>query len=361
MLKNLTLFCCLVGLGVTPPVQAENWVELNSAPGKYFLQFDMDSVIPAGAGQYTVTWRTGGNSLASPYFVKQGVVDCATESIELATSSYVETDPILMRYQGSAAVTDYTAGTRTSGKSVFNISENDRLERNQFPSGPGPLSKLIRHVCEQDYFPVDKREAVAMAFQTKLGCDTPNWKDSPLCGKDPDTLETLYALLMRLSQVKEVCVIEQGQVDAVLHNWISKAIECRDTPKGCGMSLLQLDLYGLGKDLARAANKQSCTSFQQSVASAAEDTERRAARARFFACVKQKIPALDDRMSSAETIARAVVGACQNELPVNLKLNPTAMEIAIPGLTAQVLEFRQLLRKRPPTQKQTQKPKVIQG
>jgi hypothetical protein len=166
---------------------------------------------------------------------------------------------------------------------------------------------------------------------------------------------------MRLGQVKEVCVVEQGQVDAVLQNWISTVIECQGTPQGCGMSLVQIYLSGLGDDLARVANKQSCDYFPRSVTIAAEDVERRAATTRFRVCVKQKIPALDDRMSSAETIARAVVGACHNELPVNLKLNPAAMENAIPGLTAQVLEFRQLLRKLPPTQNRAPKPKAIQS
>ena len=361
MLKKLILLCCLVVLGVTPPVQAESWVSLEHTPGKFFFQIDMDSVIATGAGQYAATWRSGSRSLENPYFVEKGVVDCFAESVELTTSSYIETDPILVRYRGSAAVTDYAAGTRTSGKSVTRISENDQLERYQFPSGSGPLAKLIRLVCQQDYFPIAKREAAAVSFQTRLGCGSPTWKDSPLCDKDPAMLETLYSLFMRLGQVKEVCAVEQGQVDAVLKNWILSVIECQEKPQGCGMSLLQSDLHGLGRDLASAASKQSCDSFQRSVASAAEDTERRAALTRHEACLKQKIPALDDRFSSAETIARAVFGACRSELPISWKHDPAVMENLLPALTAKVLEFRQLLRKRPPTQKRAPKPKIIQG
>ncbi len=309
-----------------------------------------------------VTWRTGRDSLENPYHVKQGVVNCAAESIDLTTSTWIETNPFLVRQRGlgSALVTDFTAGTLTMGNRVSRISENDRLERNQFPSGTDPLAKLVRQVCQQDYFPVAKREASAVAFQTVLGCGTPNWKDSPLCGKDSATLEALYSLPMRLDQIKEACAVDQGQVSAVLQNLLFRVIECQ-APQGCGMWPVQNFLHGLGRDLARAANKQSCSYFQQSVASAAEDTERRAAATRFGVCVKQKIPALDDRMSSAETIARAVVGACWDDLPVNLKDNPAAMENAIPRLTAQVLEFRQLLRKQPPTQKRAPKPKAIQS
>jgi len=360
MLKKLTLICCIVGFCASPSTQAESWADLDSTPGKSFFQFDLDSVIPAGNGQYRVKWRSG-KSLETPYFLKQGVVDCFRESVELSTSSYIETDPILIRYGGSAFVTDFAAGTHTFGNRVSRISESDRTERNRFPSGSDPLAKLIRSVCHEDYFPVAEREAIAASFQRKLGCGTPRWEDSPLCAKDPDTMETLYAVLMRLGQVKEACAVEQGQVDAVLHNWISKVIECQGTPHGCGKLLLQLDLRGLGDDLAKAASKQSCDYFQRSVTSAAEDTESRAAINRFRGCVKQKIPALDDRLSSAETIARAVVGACRNELPVNLKFNPAAMENAIPGLTAQVLEFRQFLLKQPPAQNRPKKPKDIQS
>lgn len=361
MLKALMFSCCIVGLGATPPVvHAESWSDLDSTPGESFFQFDQDSVVSVGTGFYKVKWRSG-KSLESPYFLEDGVVDCSTESVELLTSSHIQTDPILVRHGDPALVTDFAAGTRTLGKSVSRISEKDRIQRNRFPSGRSPLAKLFRAVCHQDYFSVTKREAIAASFQAKMDCGTPAWKDSPVCANDPDTLETLYALLMRLGQIKEACVIEQGQVDAVLQNWINKVIECQGTRQGCGMSLVQIYLAGLEDDLARIASKQSCDYFKQSFAGAEEDTERRAATNRFRACVKQKIPALDDRLSSAETIARAVAGVCSNELPVNLKSNPAAIENAMPGLIAQVLEFRQLLRKQPPTQNRRPKPKGIQS
>lgn len=85
---------------------AETWRDIESEPGKYFFQVDIDSVVPFEEGRYTASWRSG-STIQRPYFVNQGSVNCLNESLVLSTSRYVETDPILAKYRGADQLIDY--------------------------------------------------------------------------------------------------------------------------------------------------------------------------------------------------------------------------------------------------------------
>lgn len=343
MPSALCLFLALISL-LASAARAETWLEVRSEPGKHFLQLDQDSVVSDSDGRYTVTWRHG-VTLQKSYFVKNGTVDCASESIKLSSSTYVETDPVLAKLQGTEQVTDYELGKRTFGGRSYDLLESSRLDRFQFP-GPGSSEdQLIQRICQKE-FSARPRVKSVNEFQQRLGCSSSDSAPTWLCAKDPITLDTLHHLFLRLTQVKARCHTPQAHLESVLDNWLTIAGECRSS-KGCGIALLQLDVSGLGGDLSRAANDQVCSYMERSVAAAAEDNEKRDSLTRYKSCVQRSVPALDDLISPADVIASAVHGTCRAELTHGLAQSKDFADAVLPGLSAAVLQQRKDTAKAP--------------
>lgn len=197
---------------------------------------------------------------------------------------------------------------------------------------------MIQLICRQEFSGLSRTKA-ATKFQQRLGCGSRTGEGLPFCANDPATLETLYLLFFRLAQVQEACATSQAQLDSVLHNWLVTVTECT-SKQGCGISLLQLDVSGLGDDLSRAASHQACSYIQSSITSAAEDQEKRDSITRFKACAKRSIPALDDRISPADVIASALFGVCRAELIPQLAQSKVFADGVLSTLSAAVLQQR---------------------
>ena len=332
----------------------ETWLDIDSKPTEYFFQVDLDSVARVEDGRYAVSWRSG-HKLPRPEFVVQATVDCPNEFVELAMSTHLETDPILSRYQPLIKVIDYAAVTRTfDGQSKY-LTESERARRVDFP-GPGSrLNKVIRQICQHESTWTSRPE-IAMHFQKWLGCESGGRVGPLLCAKDPATIETLYLMFFRLEQVTEVCGTSRPQLDLVLHSWLATLEECTKTTN-CGLPLVQMYVSSLGDDLSRAFSKQACSSIQTSIVNAIDDQGRRDSVARFNVCVVRSIPVLDDRISAADVIAYAVLGACRGELTPRLAQSKVFAENVMPRVTAAVLEHRTQTSK-PPRAKPAPRPKL---
>lgn len=341
--KTLARLASLALLGLALTAQAESWLDISLVPGSSFLQLDKDSVAQTSDNTFTATWRVG-IALNQAYFVKHGTVDCRQESLQLETSTYVDPHPLMGRPELIEIVTNYATGKSISGGQASPLSEAERAKSAEFPSGASAEGKLLQRVCQQHYLSQGRREASAAAVQKELGCSSAAMVGSPLCAKDATTLETLHSLFLRLEQIEQACSISRAQINLLLHSWLADVAECVRTVQGCGISLIQLDISGLGGDLGRVARKQSCAYVPRAIQDAAENEERRASRARFQACIKRTIPALDDRVSSADVVASGVFGACRGELTPNLAQSEVFANGVLPGLTAEVLELRRQAR-----------------
>lgn len=261
----------------------------------------------------------------------------------------------MVKLDGAETITDYVAGKRQSGRYTTDLSDADLLRRYRYPISSSADGQLIRQVCQQNYFPESKREEYAIAFQKRLGCNSNPKAASPLCAKDSDTLETLYSFAFRLMQIKEACPVSQEQLDSVANNWLDKVFECSN----CDLSGLRWSISSLGDDLARVANKQSCSYLSIAIEQVSKDKEQAEATTRFRACLKRTIPAIDDLISSADVVASAVFAACRSELTPFLAKNKVFEERVLPGVTALVLKHRQIARQRPT--KSAPKRKAVQS
>lgn len=337
---------------------AAGWVTIGNASSGGITQVDEDSITKPRDGQYRLAWRIGANpDKLTAIFV--GTADCLTESLHLESETRIEQDPVLARYSGNTVI-DYIAGTRATSGRVSALSAQDKQRRHLYPSNGGEPSSLLRYLCGNSIPSTAQRETLATALQEKLGCNALPWKGTVLCQKDPKSVGALYELTSRFEQASSACSLPSEESSLILRDWYLSLSECRDAG-GC-LPVVMLQTSGVVADLAAAAERQQCTYFRQSLATAQEHVATRAALANFRACVTKQIPALDDRMSPADTIATAVFGVCEGLLPVRMNANQGVRANSLPAISAEVLQFRQLLlRQQQKPKPQGQKPKSFQG
>lgn len=321
-------------LALADSAHAENWTDYRLPASTTFFQIDLDSVQLLAPGRFSATWRTG-FAKGQPYFLKRGVVDCASESLQLETSAYVETDPVLLKHGRAAPVTNFQSAT---------LSGAERARMVEFPTSASLESQFIHEICGGSPRLSDKRRAGALAIQKEIGCGSSALGGSPACADDDAILEAVYALVFRMGQAQQACQMSSEQMSDLLTSWLADVPACTGALPSCGLPLLRLSEHGLNEDLARAAAGEACRYLPQALTRAAEGDERRAATARFQACVKRSIPELDDRVSSADVIASGAFGACRRELPAYVAQDAGFEAKLRPGLTTAVLEFRRLSR-----------------
>jgi hypothetical protein len=328
---------------VTAAARAETWInQLPSSVG-VFAEIDQDATRPAGDDRFDVTWRTG-DSKDRPYWVQHGIVDCPSESVQMLTSTYIETDPTMRRINGGDLVTDYVAGTSTLGtRSPSALTESARAGAFEYPTRSSATGAVIRGVCRQPG-QKEQREAVAREAQRGLGCTTAPTGD-PMCGQDAATLDALDLLVIRLQQVQRACGLSATQVSALFTDWTGRVLDSARAKFRNPMMLIDMDASGLGKDLALVARNRPCRYVAQDLQAAEEHTRTRDALAQFQACVRRSVPALDDRISAADVVANGVLGACQAELPNDMAGDPGVARTLLSSLTAAVLEHRRAARR----------------
>lgn len=337
---------------------AASWVTIGNVSSGAVTQVDEDSITKPGDGQYRLAWRIGASpDKLTAVFV--GTAECLSESLNLESETRIEQDAVLARYSGNTVI-DYSAGTRTTGGRVSVLSDQEKQRRHLYPSNGGEPGSLLRYLCGASIPSTTQRETLATALQTKLGCSVAPWKGTVLCQRDPKSLGALYQLTSRFEQASSACSLSPEQSSLILRDWYLSLAECRDAG-GC-LPVVLLQASGVVGDLAAAAEQQQCTYLQQTIASAQEHVATRAALASFKACVTKQIPALDDRMSPADTIASAVFGVCEGVLPGWMNANQSVRASSLPAISAEVLQFRQLLlRQQQKTKPSEQKPKSYQG
>ncbi len=348
-------------------VHSATWFDIAYVPGKSVTQIDADSLAQIGPGQYNLTWRVdaGPEKISEIY---TGTVYCSSESIRLNSKRVIEQNSSLVRdlkvIAGKSgnidSVYDYEAGTVTwIDVRPRPLSALEKSSRYQYPSNGGEAGSLLQHLCAGTIPSTAQREAVSSAIQAKLGCNAAPWKGTVLCQRDPKSLGVLYSLTMRFEQATSACSLPTDQTNEVLRDWYQSLAGCRDAG-GC-VPVMQLKISGLTDDLVAASEQQSCTYLAQSVTHAKEHGATRMAMANFRTCVTKQIPALDDGMSSADVIANATYGACEGLLPARMIGNSSIRGNILPGISAEVLQFRQLLLKRQKPRQSSPKPKSYQG
>lgn len=341
---------------------AATWTDISRVPGKSVTQLDTDSLRQIGPGQFSVTWR-GGASMDKISAILVGTVDCASESFHLTSETLIEQNPslahdLVILAGNKDRVYDYVAGTVTWLGRPMPLSDRDKLARHRYPADAGEDNSIFHYLCKDVIPSTAQREAVSSVIQTKLGCNATPWKGTVLCQRDPKSLGALYSFTMRFEQAVAACSMPAEHASQVLRDWYQTLAECRDTG-GC-LPVMQLTTSGLIDDLAAATEHQPCTYLEQSLASAREHAVTRASITNFQACVTKQIPALDDLLSSADVIANAVYGACEGQLPGRMHGNPSIRGNSLPGISAEVLQFRRLLLKHQKLKQSVPKPKAYQ-
>lgn len=332
-----SVLACVLCLGWLEIASAATWLDLKAGADAGSIQMDTDSIEQVGRGRFKATWREGLSRLAE-YDVYRGLFDCGNESITLVKEARAVMDSS-QRLSAYRWIIDYAAGTRMAGGQTSPLSDSSRSGQYRFPTGDTYPGLVMARLCRQDPMLNEERKAAAVGYQTRLGCGTSWLEGASICGQEADVLENLHALPLRLEQAKHACGVEKSQIDMLAENWRLEMIECANEPS-CSMNSIRMRVGGLAGDLSRAARHLPCEYVPKSLAEAPEATERLGAMIRFKGCVKQKMPELDDRLSAADKTARAILGACRNDLSENLKENRLFMDKVIPVLTAEVLDWR---------------------
>jgi hypothetical protein len=196
---------------------------------------------------------------------------------------------------------------------------------------------MIKRVCTSEIDEI-QQSMFAIEMQLRLGCGTPQTAGLPICKTDAQTLESARLLSLRVRQVQTACSMSESQLNAVLTDWVKTSSEC--TSSGCDLIIWNMQVGGLGSDLARASRGHTCSYTQSALAEAMDNQARRASVDKFRRCVQNTVAALDDHTSPADVVANAVFSTCRPQLVSTLKQSAIFAETVLPNISAEVLRQR---------------------
>jgi hypothetical protein len=319
---------------------AERWVALPVERSSSLLELDDESVVKTGEFTFTATWRIRSAGSNGPSELTDvGTVDCAAEAIHLKTRTFSG------GRSSSPSITDYEKGVTGDGKTWMPYA--DKGQAHVYPPGNGHyLGAVVASVCSRLPDFAKTRDAQIAAARGRAKCDAKAPRVAPeMCARTPEAQETLRALFLRIDQVKQACGLSKEQADSLAAGVFAQTLECRVSSRDCSVPLVKQDTDGLGSDLVRIANGESCHYTPWAVKDAAETIQRHASVESFWSCVEQAILRMDDRASSADAVADGVFGVCRNQLVPMLANSDVFATTVRPGIIARVLAHRQ----RPPT------------
>lgn len=343
------------------PVLASNWVafERQESAGRIeHFEWDTDSLTSdAGAPHaVSVTWQRYATSRLSPTPETREISKSRIYCRDFGLSTYSR-EQTLVRKDGAP-------GMRLGPGVESALTDKPST----WPTWGSPDGKLVRAACEAafpawlpDFLLAHERECAG--------------KTAGMCS--PDTKELAYSLsllLYRKQQAVSACTPTldaagkatfAALADLSVADVLAEAGRCRD--RACRAKTVNWMLSGINGDLERAGRGQQCEAFQQRADKITREKQTAKgveAMRTYLACAASKLPALDDGLSAAESVATALHSAC---LPVFdaatdlLLQHPESRQLLIgqlrPKLVEIVLQYRAAQRapKQPATRPQADK------
>lgn len=327
---------------------ASDWQSVRVREGVSFIDLNLTSVRQLSSGtSFTAIWRTG-QTRDKPAWIYSGTVNCELESVAVDKKVYVDGS-------GVPAVTDYVEGTYTKGTYQIRLPENEKQYANIFPVATSDAGLLVTTVCQGMNGLKLPGEEQLQKLKRSAGCTS--GAQHFFCREEDVAAQAISRSLMsRAGQVEVVCNVEGEKLWKMIEWWLERATNaCTPYKLGCGTDSLSIAVDGLGGDLARVANgDQSCSFTNSSLQSSQTNADKNDSIKVFNECAKEAIVKLDDRKTTAEVVAQAVYGKCQQHLHPDLLRSKPFKDVLDPKLTAMVLEYRAAEREK--TNKQQKSP-----
>lgn len=275
-----------IGLTVLAPFSvAQEWQTLEKTP-TMVIAYQPASIKPIGNMELSVTWRYGEPD--GQYF--------------LGYSAAVNCIDMSYRRVSSWSENGRTGQIRTDppGKSIVT-----------FPGLQGSEGKVMVRACST-FLPDWEK---VWDFSAAQDCANPRLKmDKFLCEKDADTNRSYDFFAYRFEQAIEACGASEDDRKTVMSLIYYKIEDC--TSGRCAASIFSNQSRTLGNDLELKRGGQQCLGIGKLLAEAREQIGRERAATKiqeYWSCFRRAASYLDDRISSAETIASATHSKCRPE------------------------------------------------
>ena len=158
-----------------------------------------------------------------------------------------------------------------------------------------------------------------------------------------DNFDQFFAIFLA---TKRIALIKEGMPEKLdsynkIYSWaLEKTAKCK-VKDDCTAPLAQF-AYGVLRDyLDLTSGAPEATYLARATKDYEEEREEARKIQRFYACAHQKIGELDDRLSSAEIIAKAAIASCRSNLQPGNSLNNDDLFNSVGGnLTVSILGNR---------------------
>lgn len=332
---------------------AQSWIPLGEKNDR--LQIDLDSIRSKteSATFVEVTWRRTLNS-----------------DLVIAYTSLLNCDEFSITNLSKEAISPQTeqySGRKRDKTDLFSSSapEYDIDSRYEYPPWRAYQALLLKQACPRIQ---PKWEEKWLNPAPATDCQSlKSLFFKQLCAGNRDVLGDYNVMIYRAAQVEARCLIKREDSLKVFSFSFGKAELCRDDM--CILNEMYSTLSGFEKDLKAAMKGEKCQFINKQLARMEMEQQNSKALAdagNYLRCAMIATPLLDDRISSAETVAIALHSKCKPILDAALAQSATlaarsgaiAMELR-PKLIEFVLENRAMpiQNQAPPRSGNKQKPK----
>lgn len=316
---------------IASSVHAVIWVPIDSE-----ISFDPDSITESSDTARQVVWRISDARWGKTY-INTSTIDCSLDLIYTPRVEINDSKPV----PGIGAITeiDFEAGTQRNSGMTLSISAGYKDMSHRLPSPTSGEGRLIARVCGSN--PAAKIQEIREML-TRFACRTKPTPTHYLCSGMDDQAYLEYSNLVQRMAIAEVsCDLSKEQHTKLLWGWTREFSRCKDSAVKC-RNQISSKAYAVSADVSRKMRGEQCTFLPGAQTQIDADEANEIAWERYRKCVREKVVSLDDGLSSAEVIARAVFAQCRGLAPISSTFE--AGPAIIDPITGRVLESRQAKR-----------------
>ena len=329
---NYKLPILLLALAITS-AHAATWTPIDDT-----VSFDQESVDQTDKDALKVTWRTK-EMLAN--YTLTSEINCDLGLITTLwgtsiSSNAVQTPPVTTDW-------DFLTKTRTQNGKVTSIDLDAKMWLHRFPSPNTGEGRLVARLCGINTAAEVARSRAAFA---ETMCKDKSSSDRYLCTMD-DRGHLQYQHLIKLvGMTKRACGLTEEQVSNIQFGWFNEFFRCGVRSETCPREM-NYKARRVARDLSDVLSGETCTYIPKAQAEIDQMAAKASALAVYGKCLRDRAVTLDDGVSSADVIARAILSQCRNVAPEDM-LSSSLSQPAVDSITARVLENRQVKRNAAP-------------
>lgn len=232
-----------------------------------------------------------------------GMVSCTLGAVAVL----IESTPQGKRLDYRGRVMYYNGETRP-------IAEHHLTQAEVLPYPDDTLGQLVRVVCvasEEDSSQADRHEHDKAVREFLCGGSN---SSLPICSSASAIRDGLSSLRQRAVLGQVTCNLSDAEVTELLTGWLEELSTCA-TPSAC-RAQMRARVKGISGDYGQVVYGGQCIYLPAALAAI---RERKTKAVAFRTCLSREIDRLDDRVSPAKTVAKAVYLSCRDSLPIDVR------------------------------------------